>query len=92
MKPFVPRYVRMKPLKELVRGGKLKILHMSDDGEYIHYKVLPNGPTCGEWMQFGERLMVVDRETVHENQVLMKPDFYEEVENVQHESQGKLEK
>lgn len=85
MKPFVAKYVRMKPLKELVRNGELKILHMSDDGEYIQYKILPNGPICGEWVQFGETLMVVDRETVHENSVLMKPEWYEEVNIVQDE-------
>ena len=70
------RYVRMKPLKELVRKKLIHIEHMSDDGEYLRYKILPNGPTVGHWNREGELLLVVNCSTVHENELKMAPQLY----------------
>lgn len=78
---YKPRYVRMKDLKTLVRKGLIHITHMSDDGEYCRFQILPDGPECGQWCQFGEVLMVVDRDTVHANMVRMAPQLYEEVDD-----------
>jgi Trk K+ transport system NAD-binding subunit len=72
------RYVRMKPLKELVRKKLISIEHMSDDGEYIRYKILPNGPIVGHWNREGEKLLVVDCQTVHVNELKMAPQLYVE--------------
>lgn len=69
----------MKPLKQLVRERKIDLLHVSDDGEFVQYKLLPDGPIIGQWQQFDQVLMVVDRETVHENSVNLAPGLYDKV-------------
>lgn len=69
----------MKPLKELVRGGVIKIIHMSDDGEFMRYKILPNGPEVGQWVSGDEKLLVVNCSTVHENFLMTFPQLYNEV-------------
>lgn len=79
MSEYKPRYVRMKSLKELVRGKIIKVIHASDDGEYYRYKVLPDGPELGGWYDFGEILMVVDGPTVHENLLKVAPTLFEEI-------------
>jgi len=73
------KYVKMKTSRELVRNGIIKMTHVSDDGEYCRYKILPNGPEIGEWMKFGEKLLVVDCDTIHENQFKVAPQLYEEI-------------
>lgn len=80
MDPYKPRYVKMLDLRKAVRRKLIQIEQVSDDGEYIHFKILPNGPICGMWNEFGEKLMVVDRSTVHENMVKMCPDLFEPVD------------
>ncbi len=72
------RYVRMKELKTLVRDGVVKVVGGSDDGEFIRFKVLPSGPEIGQWYAFGQKLLVVDCETIHENIVKSFPQLYEE--------------
>lgn len=79
MNEFKPRYVKMKSLKELVKSGLIEIVHMSDDGEFCRFKILPSGPEVGQWCQFDQVLMVVDRETVHENFVNAAAQLYEEI-------------
>lgn len=68
-------------MRELVTTKKIELIHVSDDGEYCRYKILPNGPEIGEWCKFKQTLMVVDCDTIHENQIKMCPDLYEELEN-----------
>lgn len=75
------RFVQMKPLKELVRNKIISIVHMSDDGEFMRYKILPNGPEVGQWVSGDEKLLVVNCSTVHENFLMAYPQLYNEVKN-----------
>lgn len=73
------KYIQMKTAKELIRNKLIEMIHVTDDGEYCRYKILPNGPEVGEWTKFGEKLLVIDCETVHENQVKAAPQLYKEI-------------
>jgi len=95
-KPFAPvgpgeevirclesRYVRMRPLKELVRGKIINITHMSDDGEYMRFKVVgQEGVEHGMWNPGDEKLLVVDRETIHVNMLKMAPQLFVEANDL----------
>lgn len=72
--------VRMKPLKTLVRGGIIKITHMSDDGEFMRFKVVGvEGVEHGMWVPGDSPLQIVDCETIHANMVKYYPQLFEEV-------------
>ena len=72
------KYVQMKSMKELVRKKIIEIVHLSDDGEYCRYKILPGSVEISEWCRFGNKLMVVSCETVHEHQLKVAPQLYED--------------
>jgi len=73
------KYVKKRDYKYLIRNSIIEVEHWSDDGEFVRYRILPNGPVFGEWANFGEKLLVVDCDTVHENVVNGFPQLYEEV-------------
>lgn len=68
----------MKDLKELVRERIIHLEHISDDGEYMRFKVLPDGPTYGMWIPSGP-LQIVDGETIHRSMVKNHPQLFKEV-------------
>ena len=71
-------FVKMRPLKELLRNRVIEIIHTSDDGEFIRFKILPKGVEVGMWHPGdGVPYMVVDCETVHQNFVCAHPELYE---------------
>ena len=72
------KFIRKKTMKQLLREKLIKIIHLSDDGEYVRYNILPNGPEIGEWVNFGQELMIVNCKTVHENFVKALPFLFEE--------------
>ena len=73
------RRVRMKSLKELVRKRIINITHMSDDGEFMRFKVVGvEGVEHGMWVPQGP-MQIVDGETIHENMVKFYPQLFEEV-------------
>jgi hypothetical protein len=74
------KWVRMKSVGRLVRANLIKIEHLSDDGEFIRYKVLPNGPVVGQWLPHGDRQLVVDCETVHANFINAYPQLFEDAD------------
>lgn len=80
VRPMNERYVRMKDCGALARAGVIQVLHWSDDGEFIRFKILPNGPEIGMWIPGKEKLLVVNCKTVHENIVKAFPQLYESVE------------
>ena len=71
------QYVEMKDIKELVQKQIIQIDHISDDGEFMRFKVLPDGPTYGMWIPSGP-LQVVDGETIHRSMVAMHPQLFKE--------------
>lgn len=73
------RYVRFKSLKELVRSKMVKIVHVSDDGEFMRLKILPNGPEVGRWNTGDDVILVVNCPTEHENFVNTFPQLFDEV-------------
>lgn len=72
------RYVRMKPLKTLVRQKLIRLDHVSDDGEYLRFTT-PDNVGHGMWHPGDEKLLIVDRETIHANMVRFYPQLFEEV-------------
>lgn len=71
------RYVKMLDTKQLVRQRLINIEHVSDDGEFMRFKILPNGPSIGMWMPDpNENILVVNCTTVHENMLKMCPQLY----------------
>lgn len=72
------RFVRMRPLKELVRGNIIKITHMSDDGEFMRFKVVgQEGVEHGMWVPT-DKMLIVDCETIHANMVKFHPQLFVE--------------
>jgi len=90
-KPFLPslpseevmrlkeaRFVRMRPIKELVRGKIINITHMSDDGEFMRFKVCGvEGVEHGMWVP-RDKMLLVDCETIHVNMVKFHPQLFVE--------------
>jgi len=73
------KFVKKRDYKYLIRNNLIEVEHWSDSGDFVRYKILPNGPVVGEWATFGEKLLVVDCETVHENFLKVAPQLFEEI-------------
>lgn len=71
------KFVKKREYKELIQNKIIEVEHVSDDGEFIRYKILPNGPIVGEWINFGNKLLVVNCDTVHENFLKSYPQLFE---------------
>lgn len=78
---MIERYVRMKPLKTLINENIIELIHVSDSGEYIRYKVLPDGPEINQWQTGDEPLLVVNCGTLHESMLKTFPQLYEDVKD-----------
>lgn len=74
------KHVKKRELKDLVRKKVISVSFVSDDGEYYRYKILPNGPEIGEWGTFGQTLLVVNEDTVHENFLKAYPQLFESLD------------
>lgn len=72
------RHVTMRSIKDLIREGLVRLDHISDDGEYVRFKILPNGPVVGMYLLRGPAL-VVEGETIHINQIKMMPWAFTDV-------------
>jgi hypothetical protein len=72
------KFVVMKNLEELVSDGTIEIEHISDDGEYMRLKILPDGPTYGMCVPDGP-MQVVDGRTVRRSMVENHPQLFKEV-------------
>lgn len=73
------RWVRFKGLRHLINNKVIHLIHVSEDGEYMRFKILPDGPEIGRWDTGDEKILVVNCQTEHENFVNTYPQLFEEV-------------
>lgn len=72
------RKVKFKDMKSLVRKEVIAVDFVSDDGEFIHFRVLPSSPLYCMFNPFGEEATVVNGETVQEYFVDAYPQLFED--------------